>query len=318
MWLWEVDKELTRPSNEHESSLIDDLRSLRRWFQEADRGWVLGYGQAWLPWAADPYPVVLVNTGSTPSEFGPRWVSPPFFGASLPQTKLPLFWMGSGVPAPSVSALGKHIDRLVSRSSAIYPAGSKRYGTAGVAIELPDGTLAIATAGHVFPGGVGQEAERLTGVWPLRKRMHLGRVLRHTMPSPTGGPGWDIAVILPDPSSTAVRRSVIRHPSARVGLEPAYTRGASSGLIDDIEIVAGLEEVRGIAGITWHACWFVGPTSALQGGDSGAPIFSQRDDKLLGIYVGHATNRVGAVTALFAQDAYSLQHHVLDGWGAAF
>lgn len=318
MWLWEVESELTRPENEHEFALIEDLRSLRRWFAVEAPAWVIGYGQTWFPWAAGSYPLILLRSDITHSETEVRSAGQVLSLNNPPRTKLPLFEIGTNVPTPSSSLFRKGFSKLFSPSPAIYPAGSNHYGTAGVTVRLADGTQGIATAGHVFRNGVGQEAESVSGVWPFRRRTRLGTVALHMMPSPTTGPGWDIAVVRPERKVASVRRGVIRHPSARIGLEPAYARGATSGLVDDIEITAGLEEIRGIAGMTWYACWFIGPTAALRGGDSGTPLFSQQDDKLLGIYVGHATNKRGEVTALFVQDAYSIQHNVLNDWQATF
>lgn len=328
MWLWETERDLARPDGEHESWLIDDLRALRAWFKDG-REYAFGYGRTWVPGAVGSYPVVLLDSkwqwldedsGLLPVRVPASRIdeAPPALPGGLPRTKLPLLGIQIAAPRPAASTFANRIARFLWSPSAIYPVGSKRYGTADVAVTLADGTQGIATAGHVLRAGIGTQAERLEGVWPLRRRVRLGAVEHQVMPDLTKGPGWDLAVVRPERPSAPVRRGVIRPPSSRFGLEPAYTRGATSGYVDDIEIIAGLEEVRGIAGITWHCCWLVGPTSALQGGDSGAPVFLEGDDTFMGVYVGHATNRRGTVTALFAQDAYSLQHNVLNRWGASF
>ena len=334
MWLWEDERD--SPSSQIDGRAFElkaDVLELRAWFAnglERPPSAAYGYGTAWRPYGSDAFPFVLLGSGAfrrSQSRVGASEFLRPVpveellstrerSALKLPRTRLPLLAMAGSIPEPSSGRTPYPWGWILRRRKAIYPERSTKFGTAGVAVSMPDGSQGTLTAGHVFPAGLGALVEVASGLIGSSRRP-FGTVSHHEMPA--GRVGWDAAIIRSTTTPAPVKRAITRFPPVRNGQELAYTDGAESGFVDQISVVAGLEEVRG-AHLGWRCCWLIGPTDALRGGDSGAAVFAQSTDELLGTYVGRSYigPPPGKTCALYVQDAHSLAANVLRGWGVSF
>jgi hypothetical protein len=213
MW-WE-------PTSDWERVLAEDVRELRRWkFEDpiASEIGCFGIGSIWSEYDEGLVPFVLVSREirawtweGTFQRMRNGWllrlIRPAF--PAIPRLRLPLYFAVLKEPRPTNTATATQIaaDRLIDTFVRVRePIGPdiKATGTAGVIAWTKHKMPVVLTAGHVFPNGVGSEAFRFHSRWPhlrwLRppERSSIGAVWKHMVPK-SGGPGWDVAVILSDP-----------------------------------------------------------------------------------------------------------------------
>ena len=326
MWLWEEDAEKADSNDD----LVGDVRLLRSWFRGGD--WSappLGYGRAWTSYSDKAFPLILFNSRLSPSPRdvagGPAEPRPIEYllqseqrdALGLPKTSLPIFALFASPPEPT-AGFQERLEALLPMRNGIYCAKTKKLGTAGVSVSMRDGSLGVLTAGHVLPCGARSRVESSSSwvprLWPRSEP--FGVVEHHSVPLNTIG--WDVAVIRPDRPVSPLKRAITRFPSVRYGQELAYARGARSGLVDGVVLIAGLEEVRPAPLLGWLCCWLIAPASVLRKGDSGASVFVQGSGELLGTYVGGSSLGRSEPYALYVQDAHSLQVNMLSKWGVAF
>jgi hypothetical protein len=175
----------------------------------------------------------------------------------------------------------------------------------------------LLTAGHIFfPGGLGSRVDVLrTNYLIFPSREEIGHLTHLEVPVANVA-GWDAAVIqlskAVQPQGKLVHREIERFDSP----EFVAVRGAITGLISQAAVLGGLNEVEyGEQGRRWKNCWFMAPSGVLRMGDSGSAVFTKRDGRFLGMYVG-SSSFVSSDTALFhyVQDAFTLQTEVLTKW----
>jgi len=141
----------------------------------------------------------------------------------------------------------------------------------------------------------------------------------HSVPKVSAG--WDVALIHTyppiKPPSIVQSFSKMRGTRPRDGEELVYANGATSGFVDLAVLIGGLEEVAGW-NIKWRCCWLVGPSGVLTSGDSGAAVFMQNTDELLGTYVGASKlNGARRPHAHYVQDAWSLDQQLFRKYGVS-
>ena len=249
----------------------------------------------------------------------------------LPQTQLPAYAMAATRPRATNATISASPRILAERLLAefvqirepIVCMRSGKKGTAGVVVlDQANGELALLTAGHVFPNGVGSEVGKLHLPWPrfpkfFPKLENLGVIIQHVAPN---GPNaaWDAAIIrlaeIKKPSAALVWRKYERFRSP----EKIRVHGAYSKLVTRAVVQGALTDL-GSDDRMWKDCWMVAPSGLLTDGDSGAAIFVDRDLSFLGLYVAQS-ELPGSGLALvhYVQDAFRLEQEVLRNWKITF
>ena len=329
------------PRNEYEVALARAMTQLREGFRERPfvgrESIAWGFGTMWKdPFRAmrwDPLisaplppgslvPIIVLNEDlySYPLQLMRGGIAPIPIGAAsrqtpdiqFPTTAVPLHYISIGQPRRSSGAI-RLLDRALSVRTPIACGRTGELGTAGVFVRA-DGSSGrhLLTAGHVFPEGSGSPVlrtrSRFLGRWLSRS---LGTVVRQIAPN-GNVPGWDAAVIRVDgriPSGVRVVRNQLRRFDQP---ESIVAYGAFSGIVGNALVHGGLENFYG-----WKNCWITGPTGILTDGDSGAAVFTRREEKFLGTYVAQST--IGGTPGMhYVQDAYTLEEEVLKSWGFGF
>jgi hypothetical protein len=327
MW-WE-------PHTEHEYLLWNAVTQLRDWFRAQSNETTpvsCGVGSGWSYDLESLVPLVLFNieifTLDRPADITPFPITrvrelgfPP--NRTLPQidTSLPIYCLVVSRPQPS-DVTQKILDSYLEIRDLIIceqtvPA---RLGTAGVAVwDQILNSYGLLTAGHIFRKGVGSLVKRQR--WKLRlwqQREYLGVVSHHVVPQ-HGVAWWDAAVIRPE-KAIKPRRSVNRRMLKRLDQpEPIVVHGALSGSVSQAAALQGALVEGGAGNTKWMNCWMVAPTGVLTSGDSGAAVFTRKNEEFLGVYVGAST--IGADESPlihYVQDGYSLEQNVFKGWQVRF
>jgi hypothetical protein len=266
------------------------------------------------------------------SDWAPFWLamkrssryilSIPSLATNIPQSlgnlKLPLFFCVIGKPVPTSANLFEEqrlliesvIDDFVRVREPIVcepEVGWHSRGSASVIVlDRETGKYSLLTAGHVAVGGVGKEVYKFRMVFNIfPSRVHIGRV-RHQVYKD----GWDAAVIS---LNEAIQPNGILSGSGVTKFEypePLVVHGAITGFVEDTIVQGILTDLSG-----WKNVWMIAPSGVLKAGDSGAPVFTRANRHLLGMYVGQSRNIIfGTSYNHFVQDAYTLQHEILDKW----
>jgi hypothetical protein len=189
--------------------------------------------------------------------------------------------------------------RLVSEESA------QEFGSEGVRVVRADGENrwrpGFLTAGHAFPSGVDasvvklskrglvRQAEALLG---RRWAQRIGEVKNHQAPSNDigegGEPSFDFAVVDLDEVEVGDWRRqdfVSSLTPAPLVLENALRLCVESGLsghTDRVSVTGALM----VAERRWLDCWVLGPSTALQKGDSGSGAYVFGTGEAFGLVVG--------------------------------
>lgn len=201
---------------------------------------------------------------------------------------------------------------------------SPDYGTQGLRVLWSDGEgdwrPGFLTAGHAVPGG--QEvtvvklprrrfARQAGDLFGRRWARRLGTVVSHNSPpisreagSSSEGKraGFDFAVVnLEYPEAGTWNQSEFTSqlspaPQMLQHAERLAVIGGVSGYVDHTSVNGALFTAED----RWKDCWMLGPTSALQQGDSGAPAFVHETGEPFGMVVG-ATVGWGQNHQLFVQ-----------------
>lgn len=325
-----------QPRNDREFALARAMEQLRGWFKDQPSSredsicW--GFGTAFSRGFAGIVPVVLLNDERFPYPFlthvdrmdGREAIEPvpieavrePNIPAGIPQTYPPLHYVSVAEPRAS-SVTEELFDSVLSVRDSVVCGRTGEMGTAGVLVRASEYRVpCLLTAGHVFPMGVGSPVLRARWwLLVLRWTIPLGNVVRHIVPVGST-PGWDAAVIRVDkhaPMSARVVTNQVRHFEHA---EAVVAYGAFSGPVRNAQTHGGLVVLRG-SGCSWKNCWMTAPTGILTNGDSGAAVFTRREQKFLGIYIGQSTVG-GRITMHYVQDSYTLRDEVLKAWNIEF
>lgn len=167
------------------------------------------------------------------------------------------------------------------------------------------------SAGHGFPRGPGTEVLRLPRAWLasrwtelLRRRTApvLGRVVACEAPldEPEPPPAYDYAVVDIDRADEGDWDPRAFHPDLRHvgGFQRAHMvriHGGPTGTTEEVSLSAGLTALG-----DWLDCWQVGPTDALEPGDSGSVVVERDTGETIGVVVGRAAH-AGQAHHIYAQ-----------------
>ena len=324
MW-WE-------PHSERERLVTSAVAQLKGWFANLSRettspvAW--GIGSAWTKDGV-LVPLALLNSdhfsGMPPFRLFRLDDIPAPEDIDFPALSLPLYVMFATPPRPSAGTLsfkeqmslveGMINDFVPFRERIVgNPKGAP--GTAAVLVQdLAANRHALLTAGHIFPGGLGSRVDRWQTMHRFfNSRQEIGH-LKHLQVPVANVAGWDAAVIelsySAQPRGTLMWRGVERFDSP----EFVVVHGAITGWVSQAAVQGALIEVEYEQGRRWKNCWMMAPSGVLRRGDSGSAVFTRRDARFLGMYVG-SSFLVASDKALFhyVQDAFTLQTEVLTGW----
>jgi len=210
--------------------------------------------------------------------------------------------------------------------------GSRDYGTEGIRVVRSDGEdgwrPGFLTAGHAVPGGEGTAVVKLPqhrlmrqagDLFGRRWARRVGTVAVHNSP-PAGGdteypdgvesPGFDFAIVDLDQvdestwSPSEFTSQLRPAPQTLQYAERLAVIGGVSGFVDHVSVNGALFAAEG----RWKDCWMLGPTSALQQGDSGSTAFAYETGETFGMVVG-ATVGWGETHHLYVQ---SLERLMVD------
>jgi hypothetical protein len=327
MW-WE-------PSTERENQVRGAISELKNWFSNQSRGAfpaVWGYGSAWNA-ANSLVPFVVLNSHYFNNVgpfrlFGLEQIAQSLEGIEFPSVGMPLHVMCVTPPRPSsgvtdleqqLSLVEAVLDDFVRIREPIVGNPRGAPGTAAVLVwDRTRHCCGLLTAGHLFPSGtaVGLMVDRLRKSFFFREsRQKIGVVSHHVVPNQNVA-GWDAAVITlsnpMEPRGKLVRRGVEKFTLP----EPVSVRGAVTGPVSEAAVLGNLNEIGyGEEGRLWKNCWLMAPSGVLRSGDSGSAVFTRREQRFLGMYVGSSAFTASG-TALFhyIQDAFTLEAEVLSGW----
>lgn len=342
MW-WE-------PTNDYERVLADDVRSVRGWlFESIDSPQLgcFGAGSIWSPYFGALAPVLLLTR--LPPEFfstladniwplKKTWLYSAGSATEsrrfpFPSTRIPLHLAVLNRPTATARAVAgemsvatqrttdRIMDAFVRVREPIACASTGKRGAAGV-FAFHESEPVLLTAGHIANKGTMIVQHRSRWPYPnwFSKTELLGSVMKQIAPSADHAPNWDVAVIRP---SDQHRVNFGRRPTAPL-VSKLYTRfqaperirvhGAFSGMIGRAVVQGALTDLG-----EWKNCWMVAPSGLLRDGDSGTPVFVERDGSFLGMYVAKSEFR-GTRLPLFhyVQDACSLEREVLKDWNISF
>lgn len=209
------------------------------------------------------------------------------------------------LPVGPAKALNGH-----TGSGLVGEIDSRDYGTEGVRVIRADGNggdwrPGFLTAGHAIPGGLEKAVVRLPrrrlarragDLFGRRWARRVGTVAFHNSPPASGlggsgqaeSPGFDFAVVdlnRADPDdwtefefapALAPAPQEIRHATRLAVI------GGMSGYVDRVSVNGVLFTAEN----RWQDCWILGPSSALQPGDSGSVAFLHDTGETFGMVVG--------------------------------
>jgi hypothetical protein len=187
---------------------------------------------------------------------------------------------------------------------------SRDYGTEGVRIIRADGNggwrPGFLTAGHAIPGGLEKAvvklprrrlARRAGDLFGRRWAPRLGTVAFHNSPAASDGiggsgqaesPGFDFAVVDLDRVDADDWTAYEFAPTLAPALQEIQhairlaVLGGVSGYVDHVSVTGALFTAEH----RWKDCWILGPSSALQAGDSGSVAFLHDTGETFGMVVG--------------------------------
>lgn len=221
---------------------------------------------------------------------------------------LPLFRSGSFADAPDFFLWPTGLGRPLGGSAGprlVGEAWAREFGSEGARIVRADGENrwrpGFLTAGHAFPSGIDapvvklpkrrlmRQAEALLGQqWAPR----IGEVKNHQAPPNGAGeaaePSFDFAVVdLDDIEVGDWRREdfVSSLTPAPLMLEKALRLTVESGVSGYTDHVS-VTGVLMVAERRWRDCWVLGPSTALQKGDSGSAAYVFETNEAFGLVVG--------------------------------
>jgi len=262
--------------------------------------YITGIGYALVP---DWQPVAVVDAERLRVAPTPRPVPPGGLHVDLswlrsgPFLDIPGLFLWPAGPGRSLS--GPASPRLVSEQRA------QEFGSEGVRVVRTDGENkwrpGFLTAGHALPSGVDapvvklskrglvRQAEALLG---RRWAQRIGEVKNHQAPSHDTGeggePSFDFAVVdLDEVEAGDWRRQdfVSSLAPAPPLLENALRLCVESGLSGYTDRVSATGALM-VAERRWLDCWVLGPSTALQKGDSGSAAYVFETGEAFGLVVG--------------------------------
>ncbi len=222
-----------------------------------------------------------------------------------------LSWLRSGpfadIPDAFLLATGRaeSLSGLSQKARLVGQMRSREFGSEGVRVVRVDGDNGwcpgFLTAGHVLPGGVATPVVAIPNQHVIRRigeyvgrgwARRVGEVSLHQSPRTAAGGGqggsFDFAVVDLDHvdadswHATDFAAPLLPAPRIFENAQRLCVVGGVSGYTDHVSVTGALM----VAEKRWRDCWVLGPSTALQKGDSGSVAYVYETGETFGMVVG--------------------------------